>query len=95
MFIARAERGPAAGLSHEVNDVLIDTCDQRQTIVRQFKRLGEWFRGTQAGIDENEAKTNDITSMMGVQQIHKFQNFGIMPLNTMLFADYEVYYNET
>ena len=41
MFIARAERGPAAGLSHEVNDVLVDTCDQRQTIVRQFKRLGE------------------------------------------------------
>ena len=95
MLIARPERGPAAGLGHEVNDVLVDSCDQRQIIVRQFERLGEWFRGAQAGKDENEAKTNNITSMMGVQQIHEFQNFGIMPLNTMLFADYKVYYNET
>ena len=31
---------------------------------------------------------------MGVQQVHKFQNFSPMPLNTVLRADYKVYHNE-
>ena len=95
MLIARPERGPAAGLGHEVSDMLVNSCDQRQIIFRQFKRLFKCFRGTQARKNENKAKTDNVTSMMSVQQVHEFQNFGPMPLNTMLLADYKVYHNKT
>ena len=74
--------------------MLINSCDQIKMIICQFKRLAECFRGAQAGKDENLAETNNVTSMMGVQQVHKFQNFSPMPLNTVLRADYKVYHNE-
>merc|ERR1711888_416776 len=75
--------------------MLINSCDQIKMIICQFKRLAECFRGAQAGKDENLAETNNVTSMMGVQQVHKFQNFSPMPLNTVLLADYKVYHPET
>ena len=33
-FIIRPERGPAAGLGHEVRNMLINSCDQRKVIIR-------------------------------------------------------------
>ena len=94
MLVTKPKSGPAAGLSHEVTDTFINPCDQRKIVVCQFQRFPESFRGAQAGIDENETKADNVTSMMSVQQVHKFQNPGPMPLNTVLLADYKVYYNK-
>ena len=95
MLATRPKSGPAAGLSHEVTDTFINPHDQRKIVICQFQRLPESVRGAQAGVNENETKTDNVTSMMRVQQVHKFQNPGPMPLNTVLLADYEVYYDKT